>query len=159
MKRLAGGLAALIIAMVALVGLSAAPAQAASLNECMRSPGNTTCNGYQLTKNDYCWQDSYVVTRTPYTDGGWQFDVQLRYSRACQSNFAYVEKISGWGWYEYSSKVRRASGPDGGYAMVHAGWTNGGDWSLSPIVYSPNNQAQACISTRANDQAMCTVYV
>lgn len=71
---------------------------------------------------------------------------------------------TGAGWYEVSNKVRRNSGPDGGYVMQHAGWATMWSWSggvevLSPLVYSPNNAAAACVSTRANDQAACTSYL
>lgn len=66
----------------------------------------------------------------------------------------------------FSDKVRRhAGGPDGPYLMEHAGWqtaspTSGDVYSaISPMVYSPHNTAQACFSTRADDQVIYTAYL
>ena len=149
-----------VVGMLALVAL-ARPASAASLNDCMNAPGNGTCNGYQLTKNDYCWRDSYNVTSVSYDDGDWHFIVYLRYSKACKSNFAYVDQIGRpiVGVYNFAAKVRRGAGADGPYVMQHGPFSQTLSDAISPLVYSPNNPAQACISTNSNDQAKCTSYV
>ena len=156
--------AMMAIGLVVVTG----PASAASITDCNNHPGNTNCNGAQVVMNDACWNSSYVVGPTvggefTFADGPWQFRTELRYSTTCQSNFAATQvTTTGCCPYEVSNKIRRLDGPNGAYLMEHGPWItmylwSGGSWVLSPLVWSPTNKAQACVSTRNNDQAQCSV--
>jgi hypothetical protein len=150
---------------------TAGRAAAADANSCYNAPSNSTCNGAPVDvnplDNDPCFADSYSLTYQygypgasfKYSDQGWTFETWLDYSPACQSNFTYTEVIQvGPLPYHVSNKVRRAAGPDGGYLMEHADWYFPALWQsfASPLVYSPDNTAQSCLSTNTNDQVQCT---
>lgn len=149
-----------------LIAVNAAPARAADEDFCIASPSNGNCNGLWIQEGDACWLGSKVLQSTNYGNQGWIFETDLRWSGPCQSNFSVTRVIqAGPLPYEYSGKVRRGSGPDGPYLMEHGGWWLAGPFGaggtpdvLSPLVYAPNNLAQACFSTRANDQATCTPW-
>jgi hypothetical protein len=165
------GILAVAISALTMLSVSALPASASPPNDfqCSIQPNNANCDGAPIVKGDTCWYYSYVVAQFDYIDpnDGWHFRTQLRYSPPCESNFAYTELI-GYGntpGYTVSNKVRRASGPDGGYLMYHAAWytflnniTPLGTDFLSPLVYAPNNLAEACLSNLTSDQIWCTGY-
>lgn len=176
-KRLSKlALAALLAVATALVGVSvtAEPASAASYTSCVQSPSDANCTGVQIGKGDLCWTGSYIVPASGaiiYPNVyGYHFETDLMYSPSCESNFSYTHLTSGSGIccsssVPVSTKVRRYSGTDGPYVMEHGGWItvpylakagDPGTYVLSPLVYSPHNAAQACISTQSNDQLDCT---
>jgi hypothetical protein len=152
-----------------------APASAATA-ACVDHASNDNCNGQSPEQSDgirTCMDDGYVV---PYGNGdfvtydtnGWEFIVTLWYSPRCQSNWAQVsaDGLSASSGISYSAKVRRYAGPDGAYLMEHMpGSVSASPFSwgpdiVSPMVYAPDNPAQACLSlppfTGAPDQAACT---
>jgi hypothetical protein len=167
---------ALTIMAAAGLGASAGPAMAAEPDSaCASSASNANCDGVTVTLNsdDVCWNDARPVHvpgngQVSYDANGYKFTTYLMYSPTCKSNFALTTGIndSAANTMTFSNKVRRhAGGPDGPYLMEHAGWhtafPSSGDVysSISPMVYSPDNTAQACISTPADDQAACTAYI
>jgi hypothetical protein len=137
---------------------------AASESNCANSPSNGTCNGVHISTNGPCAVSSYVISSIITSDLGFTFKTSLAYSPTCKSNFAQTEVIfTGPLGYEFSTKVRRSSGPDGPYLMEHADWevafaSSFGLAIWSPLVYSPDNTAQACFSNRSNDQVKCTAW-
>jgi hypothetical protein len=149
----------------------------ASTVPCVDQPSNGNCNGQYPGQSDgtySCFDDAYVV---PYDNGdfveydtnGWEFIVTLWYSPRCQSNWAQVsaDGQSSSSGITYSTKVRRYAGQDGSYLLEHGGegvyygqpfsW---GPDAYSPMVYSPHNLAQACLSlppySGTPDQIACT---
>jgi hypothetical protein len=163
----------LILAMAAAtlaggISMAAGSAYASSISSCASAPSNGNCNGAAEHEGDACWGSAYIVGASGtnyYSDMGYTFVTNLWYSRNCKSNFA-VTTVTATGPLEYNlaNKVRRGSGPDGPYLMEHAGIIDMFPWSsgskvISPLVYSPHNVAEACVSTDSNDQAGCTRYV
>lgn len=158
---------ALAAAALTSVAALAAPANAASSQNCANSPSNGNCDNVPVSKGDSCWNSAYAVAPTSggtfyYNDGSWQFKTELMYSTICKSNFTYtVVTATGSGIYNVSNKVRRNSGPDGGYLMYHGPWITMYPWSggsevISPMVYSPDNTAAACLSNNTSDQIACS---
>lgn len=177
--RLAVLVTLLAAALLVVAAATAVPARATGPSEtaCHTSPSNGNCNGatFSDTFDGICWtSDSYAVNErygntlywtfpSPYTD--WTAYTQLWYSPECKVNWAVT-----FLYYEncaenpvWSTKVRRYSGPDGGYIMLHAQWltgcnpgTYGAGVAVSPMVYAPDNLAQACASFTSNDQYVCT---
>lgn len=155
-----------VVAVLALLGItfpSAANAATASETTCAAVPGNDNCDGVWINETGTCWDSSYVVASFPYADGSWQFETDLRYSTVCETNFSVttLTATAVVGYYEFSGKVRREAGPDGAYVMEHGGSYRAYPWSggaavISPMVYSPDNLAQACFSNDSNDQVKCT---
>lgn len=168
-KRIVASLA--LVAAVSLTTLvtSTQPAAAAGITSCYNSPNNYNCDGAAIQRYDVCWNGSYTVAGFTYNDSGWTFQTTDRYSPQCQSNFAVTEVIGTSSpslLYDVSNKIRRtANGIDGGYLMEHAAWTQMHSWDsthplvISPLVFAPHDQTEACISTDSNDQAACTGYV
>ena len=154
---LIAGVAALSLGLMAA---NAAPARAASEDLCIAFHDDADCSGVQVYEGDVCFLNSQILDSRSYVDAGWSFEIDLRYSPQCHSNFSVTHAYGGPFPYEYSGKVRRYAGPDGPYLMEHADWTWGeGPYHpdvLSPLVYAPRNLAQACFSSRANDQFPCT---
>jgi hypothetical protein len=140
----------------------------ASENGCVNNPSNDNCDGVWIDMSGPCYAGSKIVAPTSggeyfYSDQGWLFETDLRYSWVCQSNFSVTTVLqAGWGEYTYSGKVRRYAGPDGPYLMEHGGWAYGGPPAqgnpvvISPLVYAPDNLAQACFSNNTSDQVGCT---
>jgi hypothetical protein len=157
------------ITMVTGIAMSGGTAHAATIGACASGASNDNCNGAQVHVGDACWDSARVVpvagTTVYYPDSGYSFKTELWYSKLCKSNFAVTTVITtGLLPYQVSDKIRRGPGPDGPYLMLHADWIQMYPWStgamvISPLVYSPDNPAQACVSTRSDDQALCTVYV
>jgi hypothetical protein len=160
---------ALALSGLALAGAAnAAPAQPmATENGCISGPSNGNCNGVWIDEGGACFASSYIVQPNNggkyfYSQNGYTFETDLRYSTACKSNFSVTTLTQpGTGVYQFSGKVRRAAGPDGPYLMEHGGTYTAYPWSggavvISPLVYSPNNQAQACFANNSNDQVGCT---
>ena len=159
-----------MVAVTAVTGVavSGGTADAATIGSCATAPGNGNCNGAQVQIGDACWDSAKVVpaaTTAYYSDSGYSFKTELWYSKLCQSNFA-VTTVMGTGslTFQVSNKIRRYAGSDGPYLMLHAGWTLMWPWStgalvISPLIYSPHNTAQGCISTTSDDNAVCTLAV
>ena len=139
-----------------------------SEQSCFDSPSNSNCDGAPVAEFGTCWTGSYVVH--PDTGGeffyfdDYLFETDLRYSPGCKSNFA-VTTVTATGIepYDFSNKIRRAAGADGPYLMEHGGWYKAWPWStgaivISPLVYSPDDTAQACFSNDSNDQVGCTSW-
>lgn len=156
-------------------GTAAQPAfAAASSQACYDNPSAANCDGATIDvgvfSNDLCFNDSYSLTyKYGYTganftwsdpiDIGWTFETWLDYSPICKSNFTYTEVTHiGAGVYQVRNKIRRAPGPDGGYLMEEGPFQYVvlGEVIGSPMVYSPDNAAQSCLSTTSNDQVACT---
>jgi hypothetical protein len=149
-----------------------APAIAASASEgnCANDPSNGNCDGAWISEGGPCWDTSYIVQPDNggeyfYSQNGYSFETDLRYSTSCDSNFSVttVTATPAFGVYDFSGKVRRAAGPDGPYLMEHGGWYLAYPWSggavvISPLVYAPDNAAQACFSNQSNDQVGCTSW-
>jgi hypothetical protein len=161
--------AALAAATLTSVTVLATPASAASSQNCANSPSNGNCDNVPVSKGDPCWNSAYAVAPNSggtfyYNDNGWQFKTSLMYSTICKSNFTYtVVTATNFGVYNVSNKIRRGSGPDGGYLMYHGPWITMYQWSggsevISPMVYSPNNAAESCLSNNSNDQVACSPY-
>lgn len=171
----------LLVTVVSAVGAVAATpgaAHAASEGSCRTSHTYTTqgnCNGATVSVNDQvCWDSSaYPVPKgnvvgsrydPRFMAGDWQYGVNVWYSPTCQTNWA-VARVTGGNQTQcgvsVSTKIRRLDGSDGGYQMWHAGWTAtcayGAGIIVSPMVWSPDNQAQACGSLTSDDQVACTV--
>ncbi|WP_194905397.1 hypothetical protein [Catenulispora rubra] len=160
---------ALAAAALTSVAVLAPTASAASSQNCANSPSNGNCDNVPVSKGDPCWNSAYPVAPTKggtfyYNDNGWQFKTELMYSTTCKSNFTYtVVTQTGGGVYNVSNKIRRGSGPDGGYLMYHGPWIlmypwSGGSEVISPMVYSPDNPAASCLSNNSNDQVACSPY-
>jgi hypothetical protein len=142
---------------------------ASSESNCAANSSNNNCNGVWISQTGPCWTSSYVVKPnnggvTYWGSNGYQFETDLRYSTTCHSNFSVTTMVQwGIGLYHYSGKVRRYAGKDGGYLMEHGGWLTAGlDTNvaiLSPLVYSPDNVAQACGSNNDSDQVSCTAKI
>jgi hypothetical protein len=162
------GILVVAISTLTMLSVSALPASASPPNDslCAAVPSNGNCDGAPIQKYDTCWNYSYQVAYFDYFDQGWDIRTELRYSTICESNFAYTEliKVGNTVGYHLSNKIRRASGPDGGYLMYHAAWytwfyfTPPGTDFLSPLVYAPDNAAEACLSNDTSDQIACTDY-
>ncbi|NUP48001.1 MAG: hypothetical protein HOW97_11910 [Catenulispora sp.] len=138
---------------------------------------NAACDNVKVThdSNDPCWADSYSVgNRTLYPEpNGWKFGLQLRYSNTCQTNFTYVWVIAGPDGtpsIDYSAKVRRSSANlpghpnDGPYMMVHAPTVTASFYYviptgtmevLSPMIWSPDNYGQECMTLPSDDNYYC----
>ena len=160
--------------LLALFGLGlAGTASAATVqpmsseNSCINNSSNANCNGVWINESGACFASSYIVGPSSggeyfYSENGYTFETDLRYSTACHSNFSVTTLTQpGTGVYQFSGKVRRAAGYDGGYLMEHGGTYTAYPWSggavvISPLVYSPDNSAQACFSNNSNDQVGCT---
>lgn len=178
-KRIGKLVLASVLALSTITGTAAAAqaaphsvrAAAADVNTCYNHPSDANCSGAPVDTNplngDPCFADSYSLTyeygyagaNFTYSDQGWTFETWLDYSPACKSNFTYT-KVTGFGPlpYQVANKVRRSAGPDGGYLMEHSDWRFPA-WKqsfASPLVYSPDNTAQACLSTMSSDQIQCT---
>lgn len=146
---------------------------------CATSPSNSTCNGASIVQTDgwRCTANSWSVPKgnpdiRRYNVNGWQFSVELKYSETCKSNWAVVTANPTPGhssWESVGNKVRRAAGQDGGYVMEHYNncqcgtvVSTGDEIIQSPLVYSPHNLAQACLSlspySGTPDQIVCTNY-
>ncbi|MEV4471079.1 hypothetical protein AB0K12_17825 [Nonomuraea sp. NPDC049419] len=144
--------------------LSATPSNAADIAACRNAPGDANCTGAQIKRHDACWENSRVVAARAYSELGWNFLTTLRWSQQCQSNFAVTELTSldilHSPYYELRNKVRRHAGPNGPYRMLYAPWArltgDVGSLVISPLVWSPTNPAEACLSIRSNDQVVCT---
>ncbi len=167
-------------AMAATFLLPAVPA-AASSTPCVDAPGNSNCNGASPEQADaagkICWDsNAYPVPkghpdRRSYTDPqtGFSYVISLWYSPTCGTNWARVD-ASGSGAFAihatFSAKVRRyPGGGDGGYLIERQDppptLSQGQSLSVvSPMVYSPDNLAQACLRlppfTGTPDQISCT---
>lgn len=177
-KRMIRHLTLLVAAVLAVMPALWAAPQASATTACYSSPNNTDCNGvspHQTVSGSSCWDDAYLVPLNnpavaDYTDPktGWEYVTALAYSPHCHTNWA---EVTAWSHYnstafasaQVSAKVRRYDGSDGGYLMEHmSGWVT---LSLSqyevliisPMVYSPDNPAQACVSLPNDDQASCTI--
>jgi hypothetical protein len=144
---------------------AAVAAPASSENGCISNPSNANCNGVWISEAGPCWATSSIVApnnggKVFWGTNGYSFETDLRYSTACKSNFSITILLgTGIGTYSYSGKVRRLAGPDGGYLMEHGGWITypiGSGDVLSPLVYAPDNKAQACGSNNDSDQVACT---
>lgn len=163
-----------------------AMASGPSETACAAAPSNAACDGANLADafDGICWvdsgtsHDSYVVNERygdpvdwnfPAPNSSWKVVTQLYYSPNCKTNWAVTylnggEDCSASNPPVWSTKVRRVAGPDGGYEMWHAAWNTGCDpgpygsgVAISPMVYAPDNAAQACTSLSSDDQIKCTL--
>jgi hypothetical protein len=173
--RLRSGRYALLIGVLALaldlvaLPLGSITASAWTDSNCYASPSNYTCNNVPVF---LCSQDAYIVNEQVIIDKipGTNIYVgtQLMYSPHCRSNFA-MSFVDSWDPYatseNFGNKIRRASGPDGGYLMYASNWVSETEMTgmnntlYSPLVYSPDNSAQACFRIPVNDNFHCTAWV
>jgi hypothetical protein len=176
-RRLLSTIALAAVASGAAVAISAPPASAAaSISACLAAVksgapipvADAACTGAQIARHDGCWDPSVLLPGATFdtADLGFHFRTTLRWSSQCRSNFAVTEIIGidtlHSPIYDFATKVRRYDGPDGPYVMQQSPWRSGGnvgDLAISPLVYSPDNPAQACFVTRANAQVNCTIKV
>src|SRR5690348_9517333 len=176
LSRLVG--VALVSALLSTFGVVAfvQPAAAASIQACASFPSDANCTGAIVTTDDVCWRKdathySYPLDYFLFDQFGYHFETDLYWSPTCLSNFAvttflYVDGILPPPTYTFSNKVRRYVSPNTGlpYVMLAAPWTtvsafNRDDIGItifSPLVFSPNNPAQACLRIQSDDQVRCT---
>jgi hypothetical protein len=166
-RRLLVGVAVCVAVLTSVVAF-AAPASAASAAGCAAAPSNNNCNNVRISPGDACWNSSYTVESRLYWDPidiGWGFTTELMYSIDCQVNWARTTvTTTGVGVYSVSNKIRRGATPYWPYLMFHGPWITMYEWSvgaqvISPMVWSPFNPAQACLSNGISDQVDCTDYV
>lgn len=170
----AAGLVAAAVTLVAVPGV----AHAASESSCRTSHTYATqsnCNGAPVSVGDgVCWDSSaYPVPKGQVTGpaydprfmaGDWEYGVNVWYSPTCQTNWA-VARVTGGNQTQcgvsVATKIRREDGPDGPYQIWHSAWTTTCAYNasiiVSPMVWSPDNLAQACGSLASDDQKVCTV--
>jgi Protein of unknown function (DUF2690) len=171
-------LCALLTAAAAAAALMVtAPAAEASSTPCVDAPDNTNCNGVSPFQEDsagyLCANRSAYAVPYGSPDDAWyvdnhlvEYEIQLWYSPTCGTNWAEVIATGNGtsGSVSFSAKVRRYAGADGGYLMEHAATYTRNNITYqqiySPMVYSPDNLAQACLSlppfTGTPDQISCT---
>lgn len=152
-----------------LVVFAPVAAHAASESACKASPSNANCTGAVLHYQDgICWDSNAYVVNNDYSNTwtdpvtGWSYTTVLFYSPDCKTNWAdtivaYADP-NNTGYF--ATKVRRYAGTDGGYVMEHSAFVSAapgtyGARAVSPMVYSPNNPAQACGSTTGDDNMSC----
>lgn len=170
------GLRTVFIAFAALVLLAVTvpgTANASSEGSCRASHTNNNCDGAPVSVSDgVCWDsNAYPVPEKTlgYADvayfwaGDWKYGTEVWYSPDCQTNWA-VAYVAGGNQTQcgisVSTKVRRYAGADGGYLMYQAYWGSTCSMNssiiVSPMVWAPDNPAQACGRLSSNDQVVCT---
>jgi hypothetical protein len=179
-RRTSGAAAGLALAALAWGLTPTAPAVAAApaaIQPCETAASDANCTGQspgQHQASSHCWRDAYPLPKgddfeiAQYDAGGTEYEVELWWSPACQSNWAVAtgELRSGNILRTFSTKVRRfPSDLDHlGYVMEHGPTVRvpatGFVEVVSPMVYAPTNDTQACVSlppfTGDADQAVCT---